>query len=321
MRTIRDFRWTDEGDYGALAALQSLVYPDYPFSAAEIRHEDATWDETRFYRRRWLAESGGEPVGWLQLNHSRHSFVADTYWLDLGVGPAARRQGHGTALYEAALAALRERGARRIRSGTKESMADGVAFLLHRGFVESKRDWESRLFLRDFDFARFAGARERVTSQGLRIATLAAQLATDPDAARKAFDLVEEVHYDVPSEDPPTPGDFDTFRKRNLEGPNALLEAYFLAIDPSGRYVGLSELERSADDPTFLWQGLTGVRRDSRGQGIAMALKLETVRFARERGVDHIKTWNDQRNRPMLAINEALGFQKQPAWIQFQKDL
>ena len=55
------------------------------------------------------------------------------------------------------------------------------------------------------------------------------------------------------------------------------------------------------DDPTFLWQGLTGVRREARGRGIAMALKLRTVRYALDKGVEHIKTWNDQRNQPMLA--------------------
>jgi hypothetical protein len=53
-------------------------------------------------------------------------------------------------------------------------------------------------------------------------------------------------------------------------------------------------------------------------KGIAVALKLRTVAHAQRLGVDHIKTWNDQSNRPMLAINEAMGFEKQPAWISFE---
>ena len=318
--SIRLFTPTAD-DLRALAEVQSAVYPDYPFSAEEIRHEDETWDHARFFKERWVAEADGVVVGWAQVNHSRHAFVPTTYWLDFGVRPEARRRGHGTALYRIAAETARERGATRLRAGTKESMTDGVEFLARRGFIESKRDWESRLFVRDFDVGRFAGARERVEGQGIRITTLEEQLRSDPDAERKAFDLTNAIHFDVPSADTPTPMEFQTWRKRTLEGPNALLEAYFLAMDGEGRYLGLSELERSADDVTFLWQGLTGTTRDARGRGIAMALKLETVRYARERGVEHIKTWNDQRNRPMLAINEALGFVKQPAWIQFEKDL
>ena len=34
-----------------------------------------------------------------------------------------------------------------------------------------------------------------------------------------------------------------------------------------------------------------------------------------------IKTWNNSGNRPILAINERLGFVRQPAWIQFRKVL
>ena len=45
------------------------------------------------------------------------------------------------------------------------------------------------------------------------------------------------------------------------------------------------------------------------------------MRYAREHGRREIKTWNDQSNRPMLAINEAMGFVRQPAWIELRKEL
>jgi GNAT superfamily N-acetyltransferase len=108
---------------------------------------------------------------------------------------------------------------------------------------------------------------------------------------------------------------FDEWRKDWLLVPSFLPDAFFAAIDGQGRWLGMSDLQRSIEDPSFIWQGLTGVRPEARGKGIAMALKLETVRYAQQLGVDHIKTWNDQQNRPMLAINEAMGFVKQPAWL------
>ena len=118
-----------------------------------------------------------------------------------------------------------------------------------------------------------------------------------------------------------TPVAFDLWRKEVLESPAATPDAYYIAVSPEGRYLGVSNLWRSLEDPTFIWQGLTGVRREARGKGIAMALKLATVEYARTHGIGEIKTWNDQRNQPMLRINEAMGFVKQPAWIRFEKDL
>ena len=126
---------------------------------------------------------------------------------------------------------------------------------------------------------------------------------------------------DIPSVDPPTRRTLDEFRREDIEPPNSLLDAFFIAIDKDGRYLGVANLFLSLDDPTFLWHGITGVRREARGKGIAMALKLRTVQYAIDKGIGHIKTWNDVHNKPMLSINEAMGFTKQPAWISYEKDL
>ena len=309
-------------DYPALVAIGKSSYPDYAETVEEWRHWDKTWDHDKYFKLRVVALDGDRVVGYGQVNHMRWAFVPTKYRVDVTVVPSERRRGHGTALYDELVAAVTKRGGHTVAAAAKESMTDGVRFLSKRGYREVKRVWESRLFVDGFDFARFATADDRVAGQGIRIATLADEMQRDPAALQKAFDVNEDCRMDIPSVDPPTRHTFDEFRRDDVDAPNALLDAFFIAIDKDGgRYLGVSNMFRSLDDPTFLWQGITGVRRDARGKGIAMALKLRTVRYAIDRGVEHIKTWNDQKNRAMLAINEAMGFEKQPAWIAFELKL
>jgi len=314
-------RTATPADYPALVAVGKASYPDYAETVEELRHWDKTWDHSKYFKLRLVAEDAGRVVGYGQVNHMRWAFVPTKYRLDIVVLPEDRRRGHGTALYEDLAAAATARGARALASAARESMTEGVRFLTKRGYREVKRDWESRLFVKGFDFARFGTADDRVAKQGIRITTLADEMGRDPGALQKAFDLNEDCRMDVPSVDPPTRHTFDEFRRDDIDAPNALLDAFFIAIDTDGRYLGVSNMFRSLDDPLFLWQGLTGVRREARGKGIAMALKLRTVRYAIDRGVEHIKTWNDIHNKPMLSINEAMGFARLPAWISYEKDL
>ena len=308
-------------DYEAAIAVNRVSYPDYTESLEEWRHWDDTWEHKKYFKARLVAEDGGRIVGWGQINHTPWAFVADKYRIDLTVLPESRRRGFGSAIHDQLLAIADGRGARAVQAAAKESLADGVAFLEHRGYRERKRDWESRLFVRDFDFSRFAGAEERVAKQGIRITTLAEERQRDPEALRKAYELDTDCSQDVPSIDPHTTAPYEEWLAHTIEAPNALPDAWFIAIDSDGRYLGLSDLFSSLDDPTFLWQGLTGVRREARGRGIAMALKLRTVRYGLAKGVEHIKTWNDVNNQPMLAINVAMGFVRQPAWVTYEKDL
>ncbi|HTD63822.1 MAG TPA: GNAT family N-acetyltransferase [Verrucomicrobiae bacterium] len=308
-------------DYPVLVALNKASYPDYGETEEEWRHWDETWDHKKYFKSRVVAEDDGRVVGFGLVNHMRWAFVPTKYRIDITVHPDHRERGHGSALYDALLDKVSERSGRAVAATVKESMVDGVRFLTKRGFREVKRDWESRLFVEGFDFARFAAAEARVAKQGIRIATLAEEMQRDSSALRKAFELNEDCRMDIPSVDPPTRHTLEEFRREDIDAPSALLDAFFVAIDKDGRYLGVSNLFRSLDDPAFLWQGITGVRREARGKGIAMALKLLTVRYAIDKGVEHIKTWNDVHNRAMLAINEAMGFVKQPPWISYEKDL
>jgi ribosomal protein S18 acetylase RimI-like enzyme len=308
-------------DYPALVAIGTASYPDYGESIEEWRYRDKTWDHSKYFKLRLVALDAGRIVGYGLVNHMREAFVPTKYLLDITVLPEDRRRGHGTALYDALVAAVAERGGRTVAASAKESMTDGVRFLTKRGYREVKRDWESRLFVRGFDFSRFATADARVTKQGIRVVTLADEMRRDPAALQKAWELIEDCRMDIASVDPRTHQTFDEFRHDDIDAPNALPDAFFIAIDNDGRYLGVANLFLSLDDPTFLWHGITGVRREARGRGIAMALKLRTIRYAIDRGVEHIKTWNNIHNARMLAINEAVGFAKQPAWVSYEKDL
>ncbi len=80
-------------------------------------------------------------------------------------------------------------------------------------------------------------------------------------------------------------------------------------------------MHKNPEQPGVLFQGFTGILREYRGKGVAMALKMLTVKYARTHEYREIRTGNNTRNRPMLRINEAMGFVKQPVWIEFEKRL
>ena len=267
-----------------------------------------------------MAGENGAVVGFSNAFHSRGQFAPENYSLEVVVRPSARRRGIGQALYTDVARVLTERRAHWARNGVKESNVDAVAFAKRIGAIELKRDWESRLDVASFDPTPFANAPARAAAAGIRMTTLAGEMKADPEAVRKAYALHAVARIDVPTLDPATPSPYERFESEVLRGPGSLPEAYFIAARDD-RYVGESVLGTEGADPTIIHQQLTGVLRDERGRGIAMALKLRAVEYARAKGFLQIRTWNDSLNRPMLAINEALGFAREPAWITFGKDL
>jgi GNAT superfamily N-acetyltransferase len=311
----------EERDLAAYVAIGNRCYPEYAWSLASARHEEASWTDPKFFRARWMLDDDrGNAVAFVLLHHQRGYFDAARYRCEINVDPDHRRRGYGSAPFERAVAAARERDGRLVIGTAKESMSESVAFLTKRGCVERQRAWESRLDIDAFDLAKFKDAEPRVAKQGVRITTLTDEMRRDRDAAlRGAYEIVELCRADIPSADRATKHSFVSFVSE-LEGPDSLHDGFFLAV-VDGEYVGVSDLWRDSGNPAGLYQGLTGVAPAHRGKGIAMALKLQTVKYARANGKKLIKTWNDTRNLPMLRINEAMGFARQPAWIEFEKRL
>jgi RimJ/RimL family protein N-acetyltransferase len=159
---------------------------------------------------------------------------------------------------------------------------------------------------------------ERVRAQGIAIRTLR-ELEAEPDYRRRIYELDMELEADVPQPEAFTRPSFEEYSAHFFENPNLLPEGVFVAVD-AGEFVGTTSLwamQASSD----LNIGLTAVKRHYRRRGIALALKLRGIAYARDRGCPVVRTWNESNNRPILAINERLGFQKLPAWITFVKHL
>ncbi|MFN4218250.1 MAG: GNAT family N-acetyltransferase [Candidatus Bipolaricaulia bacterium] len=313
---IREFT---ANDYAALAEIGNAIYPDYRYSADEIRYDDEHFDSTKYLFKRYVAEIDQRVVGYAEYNHMPHMFHPQKFWLSVGVHPDFQRRGIGRALYERIVGDLYALKAVRAFTSAREDYPRSIAFLQKNGFSEIRRTWESRLPVRTFEFSKFAHYLEKFSAHGLTISTLAQERQRDPNCLKKLHELYVVIMEDVPHPDQYTPVDFEHFVRYSIEHPDAIAEGYFIAKDGE-RYIGQSNLRTSKDEPKDLYQGLTGVRREYRGKGVAMALKLKTIEYAHAHGYEIIKTWNDSANVGMLAINEKLGFMRQPAWITFVKE-
>lgn len=309
------------GDETQILAIGNTLFPeDYQETLKQFRYHRKRLRAGGYADVFAVAETpGGQVVGYAHHQQMPGQADPDRFRVIVGVAPEWRGRGVGRALFAHVTAQLIGRGARAAETFAREHDMRVIDFLVRRGFREAMRAWENRLDPSRFDPAPFAPYLERVAAAGITITTLTDEQDRDPDALSKAYELHNAVEADIPSTSPFEAQPFERYVEHNVRGPNALLDAYFLA-KAGEAYVGEAVLRTSALG-TYLTHDTTGVRRAYRGRGIAMALKLATIEYARAHGHTQIRTWNEVNNAGMLAINEQLGFVRRPAWITFEKTL
>jgi mycothiol synthase len=304
---LREFQ---PSDIPEIVRVQHAAVPLHPWSAANLERDLGKLEEKLKYH--WcIAESNGELVGFSRFARNAGSYHPQKFGLDLCVDPDVQSRGIGKALYLATLEKVQAFDAISLRTQVRESDARGLRFAQDRGFLETKRDFESTLELASFDFASF----ERPLLNGIELKNF--RDLDSPEFRHQFHQVFSTARLDVPRAEPPTPLTFDFFEENVLDDPEVIPEAFVFAMR-NEQMVGFTGGYQGAQ-PGWVDQWLTAVTREARGQGLATAIKVRALRAVLELGFKTVRTDNDTSNTPMLAVNDKLGYQRQPAVLSMLK--
>lgn len=254
--------------------------------------EDSAW---------FLASLGDEAVA---CGVGRPSSIAGSLYAMARVLPEHRGRGVGTRLYEVLSEHAARLGLASLWGRIEEGDAASLRFAENRGFREVAREYEVVLDVAEADLAGDL-------PEGVELLSLAER----PDLERAVFDVDVEVGPDVPShEEGHEPMTFERWHATYLEGPGAVPAACIVAL-AEDEIVGYTGLRRRGSVSPTAENLLTAVRRPWRRRGIATALKREQIARAREAGIEHIYTTNDETNVGMRGVNARLGYRPAPTRI------
>lgn len=317
MISLREFTPDDYPPLVAVHAAQQIPWPPRPNRPEEWAAADRRADP-RCRSGRCVAVEDGQVVGWAGYSQFAGDYDPHRFQVDVEVLPGCQRRVIGSALYDRLLASLAPFDPRVLRADAFTHLPQGFAFLQERGFFEAFRETPVCLDVRAFDPSPYAGLEPSLNAQGIFIKTVP-ELASDPNRDRKIFDMYCAAMADVPSENlAAEPITFESWLEWGLRDPSILLDAYLIAVRGE-EYVALREVGEYGGGA--LLGSLMGVRRDARGRGIAQALMLRNVAFARERGYALVRDCTAVQNAPMQALFNRLGFTRDPEWQQCQKDI
>ena len=238
---------------------------------------------------RLVGENSGRVVAWAPsgLYHS------GTGWFWIGVQRDFRARGIGSVTYDHVEARLRDVGADRIETTPNDEA--GRQFLLSRGYGVS-----AIIRVSEIDPLRVSEASP--LPAGVEVVALRDVL----DEAETLFHLYSNGRADVPSHEPRTAWTFAEWRRETLDHPLLDLDASVVVLEDRAP-VSLAWLY-SDREGRRAETVMAATRRDRRGRGLATIAKVHSTHRAAALGIRRILTGNDVDNRPMLAINDRLGY-------------
>jgi len=324
----------DAGDYLEMVRVRNAVYreisghDDHAIAPDELLPHLPSSPDTE--RSMWIVLDHGRVVGRIGLDFPLEDGSAVAFWL-IELLREAWGQGIGAAAYDLVERTARDHGRTVLQSWAEHPAATGPHLTAPTGFGSIPHDHAARFYLRhgyaleqiernsafdlqgSFEVVERLLADARAAASGYRIVQWS---PPTPDAYARSYGWMKSRMIT----DAPAAGldfdeeDWDAERVARhdalyLDG-GRLLQVTAAQHIASGDLVAFNELVIGRDRTRASHQEDTLVLKEHRGHRLGMLVKcaaLMTWRDIAPRS-PRVLTYNAEENRPMLDINEAIGF-------------
>jgi GNAT superfamily N-acetyltransferase len=154
-----------------------------------------------------------------------------------------------------------------------------------------------------FDPRDFSPVSDRCVHSGIRFTTMT-ELGDDEPNQRRLYELNRTCSADMPGR-----GEFYSYAEylaERIEVPSYDPEMVVIALD-GGEWVGMAAASDHRD-LGYCFNEMTGVVRNHRGRGIAIAMKVMLIEQVRTLGVPTMSTFHHPDNAAPIALNRLLGY-------------
>ncbi|WP_027661486.1 GNAT family N-acetyltransferase [Salinispora fenicalii] len=279
-------RAAQPADAPAVAALRTQLFPQLVRGVAATRQMLSQPPPGRHWTA-FVAEVDDEIVGWVSAFRNASSFRRVGEISLLHVHPEHRGHGIGSGLLTAVLDHLAPLRLPLLRGRV---LPESLPYARRRGFLPSRQERFSALEL--------TALPPLAVPPGARLVPLS---EVDP---HHVYEVERDASADEPGDVASDALTYEQWRADTWDNVGLDREAS-TGIEVDGVLAAISLVQR---DGSRMWSDYTASRPEHRGRGLAAAAKLGALRRAAASGVTVAYTGNDEANKPMLAINERLGY-------------
>jgi GNAT superfamily N-acetyltransferase len=256
-------------------------------------------------------EEQGEPLGFNWATRSR--FETTQAYFYIIVKPEFRRQGAGSRLYQDVEQAALKAGVKQLQITVRDRCPEGRAFAERRGFTVQSHQIGLELDLRAFDTRPFDRLITRLQNEGIEFTSMEA-LGDTEEAQHKLYLLNDSTAMEAVVPDSEHSWlSFKDFQKTVCQMDWYKPGGQLVAIDKaSGTWAAMSAITRleGSDQAHHLH---TGVDRRYHGRGLALAMLVLALRYARDvLQVECAHAGEDAQDESTIAVYRELGYAQTP---------